>query len=62
MPAPRKTHTKYVEELFEREINFDPLEEYKGALVPIKHLCMEGHIVDKAPSYILRGDGCSVCR
>jgi len=57
----KKTHEQYLNELFEKEIDFLPLEDYSGANVKIKHECINGHVVNKAPSAVLRGHGCAVC-
>lgn len=57
----RKTHDEYLEALFEKEIDFEPLEEYKGSAVKILHRCIEGHEWFVSPNSILRGSGCPVC-
>lgn len=57
----KKTHEQYLNELFEREIDFEPQEKYKGANIKIKHICINGHEILKAPSSILRGHGCGLC-
>lgn len=56
-----KTHEEYLEELFEKEINFEPVERYKGALNKILHRCIEGHEWSVKPSKILEGKGCPIC-
>lgn len=57
----KKTHKQYELELCEKEIDFVPLEEYKGANIKILHECFNGHKMLKAPSAVLRGHGCATC-
>jgi hypothetical protein len=59
--ARRKTHEEYENELFEKEIDYWPLEQYKGALIPIKHKCLHDHVWNVKPNDILRGRGCPEC-
>lgn len=59
--AKKKTHAQYLNELLEGEIDFIPLEDYKGANIKIEHECFEGHRILKSPSAILRGHGCAEC-
>jgi ssDNA-binding Zn-finger/Zn-ribbon topoisomerase 1 len=57
----KKTHQQYEEELFDKEINILPLEEYKGSNVKIAHECIHGHEWLGRPDHILSGVGCPVC-
>lgn len=57
-----KTHAQYEQELFEREINYWPLEEYTRAHDKILHECLEGHKWYAEPANILRGRGCPECK
>ena len=57
----KKTHSEYESELFEREIDFFPLEEYSGKDTPILHECLKGHIWKARPGHILKGHGCPDC-
>jgi len=56
-----KTSHEYSQQLFEREIDFIPLEEYKGANTKILHQCINEHIWSVEPNSILRGFGCPKC-
>ncbi len=56
-----KTHKQYEEELFEKEINFQPIEEYRGAKIKIKHVCINDHVWEVTPTNILTGKGCPHC-
>jgi len=54
-------HAQYEEQLFQREIDFQPLEEYINTTTKIKHECLKGHIWEAMPQNILRGSGCPTC-
>lgn len=42
--------------------NIVPLEEYKGGLIPILHLCKKHDVKRKiVPNYALNGTGCELC-
>lgn len=56
-----KTHEQYEEQLFEREIDFYPLEKYVSAKQPILHECLKGHKWQVRPDDILKGRGCPTC-
>ena len=56
-----KTHEQYEQELFEKEIDFLPLESYTLAHNKILHECINGHQFYESPSNILRGRRCLVC-
>lgn len=57
-----KSHTEYETELFEREIDVIPLEEYVNARTPILHECFEGHTWKVSPNKILTNTGgCPQC-
>lgn len=56
-----KTHVQYEQELFDKELDFVPLEPYAGANVPILHECIEGHKIKISPSNIFQGSGCKIC-
>lgn len=56
-----KTHDDYIRELYNVHPNIKPLEEYKGALVPIKHQCLiDNHIWVTSPVSVLNHD-CPKC-
>lgn len=59
--ARKKTHEEYINELFQKEINADPLEKYIGAKIPIMHECIEGHTWLSSPTNILNSKGCPEC-
>lgn len=54
-------HKKYEEELFLKEIDYYPLEEYITANIPINHECLNGHIWKVTPSHVLRNTNCPYC-
>lgn len=57
-----KTHKQYEMELFEKEVDANPLEEYAGANTAILHECINGHVWSTTPSSLLnRGRGCPRC-
>lgn len=55
------THEQYENKLFEREINYIPLEKYVNTRTKILHECIEGHTWKIEPHYILAGNGCPTC-
>ena len=57
-----RTHADYERELFEKEIDYWPLEEYTRAHDKILHECLEGHKWYAEPANILRGRGCPECK
>jgi hypothetical protein len=58
----KKTHEDYEKELFSKEIDYYPLEEYEGALIKILHECLLGHKWKITPHNILHGIGCPSCK
>lgn len=56
-----KTHEQYELELFEKEIDFIPLEKYILGKTKILHECINGHRFYESPTNILRGRGCLEC-
>ncbi len=58
----KKTHEQYENELFQVEANLYPIEQYAGAQVAIKHVCIYDHEVKVTPDNILnKGTGCTYC-
>lgn len=57
----RKTSLEYNQQLFEREIDYWPVEEYIDARTPIIHECLKGHKWNVKPSNILGGSNCPQC-
>jgi predicted nucleic acid-binding Zn-ribbon protein len=57
----RLTHKDYENRLFQRELDFVPIEAYVSAKVPILHECYNGHTWKASPSNILNGRGCPEC-
>lgn len=57
-----KTHEEYENELFNMEIDYFPIESYKGAKIPILHECIREHRWLVRPDNILQGKGCPTCR
>jgi predicted nucleic acid-binding Zn-ribbon protein len=57
----KKTHEEYEEELFQREIDFIPLEKYIRRDIAMKHECINGHIWNVTPNNVLNGQGCPQC-
>lgn len=57
----KKTHKEYENELMLAEIDYWPMEQYVGALIPILHECLNGHKWKSSPSKILSGKGCPYC-
>lgn len=56
-----KTHEQYESELFEKEIDYYPVERYIKAKIPVLHECLFGHQWKAAPDKILSGRGCPYC-
>jgi len=56
-----KTHEEYEEEIFNRELNFIPLEKYVTAHIPILHECINGHTWKISPRNLLNNKGCPYC-
>lgn len=56
-----RTHSEYEQELFDKEIDFVPLEKYRNKDTAILHECIEGHQWKITPGHILRGIGCPQC-
>ncbi len=57
----KKTHEEYEQELFEKEINYIPLEPYQTRSIPILHACINDHEWKVTPANILGGQGCPKC-
>ncbi len=56
---PKKiNHETYIQELLNKKINIEPLEEYRGSLTKIKHKCECGNIWEVGPSSVLLGKRC----
>lgn len=60
-PVRLKTHTQYEEDLFNKEIDYMPIESYINTATPILHECIKGHQWKASPNNILRGWGCPDC-
>lgn len=58
----KKTHEEYLNELFLKEINYIPLEIYKGSLIPIIHTCINDHLWSVSPNNVLKRRQCPECR
>ena len=58
-----KTNQQFVEELMEKNPNLEPLQEYIGTSITMKVRCrLCGEIIEKTPSYMLRGHSCHKCK
>jgi len=57
----KKTHEEYEQELFEKEIDYQPIERYINDKTPILHECIEGHQWLVCPSNVLQRQSCSIC-
>ena len=58
----RRTNDDYINEIHEKFQNIEPLEVFKGMLIPILHRCNIHNIEWKStPSNILKGHGCKQC-
>lgn len=57
----KHTHEWYEAELFRKEIDHYPIEQYKGYDTPIQHECLNGHITLRSPNNVLRKSDCTVC-
>jgi len=55
------THTKYEQELFNKEIDYYPIEQYINSGTPINHECLNEHIWKVTPSHVLGGTNCPYC-
>lgn len=56
-----KTHEEFEQELFNKEIDYWPLDKYQGAKTSIRFTCLKEHIWKTTPDHILRGSGCPDC-
>ena len=56
-----RTHEEYENSLFEKEIDYIPLEPYINTYTPILHECFNGHIRKISPSNALKSQGCPIC-
>lgn len=61
MQGKKKTHSEYENDLFEREIDYWPIELYQGSETPILHECLHGHSWSVKPNNVLRGVNCPKC-
>lgn len=62
MSTKRKTHEKYIEEVFKINSNIEVIEKYNGANTKILHRCkIDGCEWMATPSKILIGRGCPRC-
>lgn len=57
----KKTHSEYLEDLRQKNIEYIPLEEYINSSKTIQHICKEGHVWSVSPNNILNGRGCPQC-
>jgi hypothetical protein len=57
----KRTHEEYEALLFEREIDYWPIERYILSGTPILHECTNGHQWPINPNNVLRGYGCPYC-
>ena len=57
----KKTHEEYESQLFEREIDYFPLENYQGNHTPILYQGLCGHSWKITPGHVLAGVGCPTC-
>ena len=55
------SHEEYENKLFEKELDFLPLEQYINTNTPILHECINGHAWKVVPRSILSGQGCPKC-
>jgi len=56
------SHEEYLKKLKDKNIELEPLEEYQGSTVKIKHLCSCGNTFNIAPGKVYRGDKCGCLR
>lgn len=63
MSRKAKTAKEYENELFNKEIDYFPvnLDTYVNTHTKIEHECLKGHIWQAEPANILRGRGCPIC-
>jgi hypothetical protein len=57
----KKTHEEYLQEIKDKHLDIEVLENYDGAKKPILHKCKNNHIWMATPTNILRGHGCPDC-
>lgn len=57
-----KSHEQYEAELFNKEIDYFPIDKYIGAKIPILHECLFEHTWLASPGHILAGKGCPYCK
>lgn len=57
----KKTTAQYEQELFEKQIDCWPLEDYKGCNIKILHTCVNEHTWLARPDSILQYHGCPYC-
>jgi len=55
------THEQYEMQLWDKEVEYWPVELYKGSTTKIAHECLCGNIWSIEPYRILRGSKCIVC-
>lgn len=60
-PGVAHDHAWYDSELFRKQIDHFPLEEYKGYDTAIDHECLRGHVTKRSPNNVLRGRDCTEC-
>lgn len=51
--ARKRTHEEYLEELSQKGINLEPLEEYQGSNIKIPHRCSNNHVWEVRPCHVL---------
>lgn len=56
-----RTHLEYENILFEKEIDYWPVDTYINSYTKIRHECLKGHIWSVDPNSILKGSGCPFC-
>lgn len=56
----KKTSEEYYQECKAKGLDL-PIEDYRGALVKIKHKCKQKHIYEQKPSEHLHSSGCPKC-
>ena len=58
----KRTHIEYEQLLMQKESSSIPLEDYKGARIPILHICIACDYEWKIkPDHVLSGHGCPRC-
>ena len=58
---PALTHEQYEMLLFDKEIDYWPIETYSNMRTKIAHTCLQGHVWDVLPADILNGNNCPLC-